>query len=233
MIVTHKLQEVIAYIAARERDAPRHNRRANAHERDERSMTSRAQWSAATSRSVAAHVDCAASPCVSVRICAPATAHARYTGMSFEVRAGEIVGIAGVEGNGQTTLADALSGSDPYEGSIGVDGTSGVIPQDRHREALVLRWSIVENAVLGRQNVAGVPARHRARSERRAPTRKDQLERSTCAPRRPTSPARYRAETSRRSSSAARCWAIAGVSFSHTSRRAASTSALSRSCSRG
>jgi simple sugar transport system ATP-binding protein len=82
---------------------------------------------------------------------------------SFAVRAGEIVGIAGVEGNGQTALADALGGVIAHAGTIELDGSelgrggprariaAGVrtIAQDRRREALVLPWSIVDNAVLG------------------------------------------------------------------------------------
>ncbi len=81
---------------------------------------------------------------------------------TFEVRAGEIVGIAGVEGNGQSALADAIVGAIPYAGTLELDGVPVVgnararigagirsVPQDRQREALVLAWSIVENAVLG------------------------------------------------------------------------------------
>ena len=85
---------------------------------------------------------------------------------SFAVDAGEIVGIAGVEGNGQAVLAAALAGVMPYEGAIVIDGrrysspqtpaqltAAGIamIPQDRGREALIADWSIAENAILGRQ----------------------------------------------------------------------------------
>jgi simple sugar transport system ATP-binding protein len=72
------------------------------------------------------------------------------------VSAGEIVGIAGVEGNGQTTLADAISGMIPHHGTIALADAGmrmGIVPQDRHREALVLGWSIVDNAILGRQRL--------------------------------------------------------------------------------
>ncbi len=84
---------------------------------------------------------------------------------TFEVRAGEIVGIAGVEGNGQSALADALAGVRPYTGVLEFDGAPlpatvtpaarlalglRVIPQDRRHEALVLGWSIAENCALGR-----------------------------------------------------------------------------------
>jgi len=84
---------------------------------------------------------------------------------TFDVEGGEIVGIAGVEGNGQSALADAIAGVIPYQGSIELAGATlpagdpagriarGIrtIPQDRRREALVLTWSIVENVALGDQ----------------------------------------------------------------------------------
>ena len=91
-------------------------------------------------------------------------AHALQTA-SFEVRGGEIVGVAGVEGNGQAALCDAIAGALPYEGTMTLAGTvltpgdskarlaAGIrtIPADRQREALVLAWDIVENATLGDQ----------------------------------------------------------------------------------
>ena len=85
---------------------------------------------------------------------------------SFAVRAGEIVGIAGIEGNGQSALADALAGVIDYSGRIALAQTElparvspaarlrlGMrsIPQDRHTEALVLEWSVADNAALGFQ----------------------------------------------------------------------------------
>jgi general nucleoside transport system ATP-binding protein len=90
---------------------------------------------------------------------------------TFEVRAGEIVGVAGVEGNGQSALADALAGVTGYTGTIELDGLplgAGVTPaarlaagvrvspQDRHNEALVLAWSIAENVALGRHQTAPI-----------------------------------------------------------------------------
>ena len=87
-------------------------------------------------------------------------------GVDLETASGEIVGIAGVEGNGQSALADALAGIVPCEGTIVLGGAElphaatprerfergiRMIPQDRHHEALVLEWSIAENAILGRQ----------------------------------------------------------------------------------
>jgi simple sugar transport system ATP-binding protein len=81
-------------------------------------------------------------------------------GVSLDVHAGEIVGIAGVDGNGQTELIDALTGlRRPESGRIVVDGRDvtnvsahhhydaglGHIPEDRQRRGLVLDFSIAEN----------------------------------------------------------------------------------------
>jgi general nucleoside transport system ATP-binding protein len=87
----------------------------------------------------------------------------KVRGMSFDVRAGEIVGIAGVDGNGQTELIEALTGLRTIEGgSIRVAGRElhvasaklmldlgvGHIPEDRQRRGLVLEFSIAENIAL-------------------------------------------------------------------------------------
>ena len=87
-------------------------------------------------------------------------------GVTFSIRPGEILGIAGVEGNGQTELIEALAGLRPIAGGLmrvnGHDVTSeslsarrdaGVshIPEDRHRRGLILDYSIAENLVLGLQ----------------------------------------------------------------------------------
>jgi general nucleoside transport system ATP-binding protein len=83
--------------------------------------------------------------------------------VSFEVRAGEIVAIAGVDGNGQTELIDALTGLMPAQtGRVEVAGRDvthasahrhfeaglGHIPEDRQRRGLVLDFSIGENIAL-------------------------------------------------------------------------------------
>jgi general nucleoside transport system ATP-binding protein len=90
----------------------------------------------------------------------------RLDGISFEVRAGEIVGIAGVEGNGQTELIEVLAGLIPgssVSGSIGFQGRDitrlnararkelGIahVPEDRHRRGLLLDFSLAENTILG------------------------------------------------------------------------------------
>jgi general nucleoside transport system ATP-binding protein len=88
----------------------------------------------------------------------------KVRGVSFQVRAGEIVGIAGVDGNGQTELIDAITGLMPVaSGRITVGGhpvehraTSremldfgvGHIPEDRQRRGLVLEFTIAENIAL-------------------------------------------------------------------------------------
>jgi simple sugar transport system ATP-binding protein len=91
-------------------------------------------------------------------------------GATFAVRAGEIVGIAGIEGNGQSALADALAGVVPFTGTLSLAGSAlgpddtpasriahgiRVIPQDRRHEALVLSWNVRDNAALGRQRTLG------------------------------------------------------------------------------
>ncbi len=85
--------------------------------------------------------------------------------VSFKVRAGEIVGIAGVQGNGQTELVEALSGLRRVSGgSVSLDShditdasprarhTSGMghIPEDRQRQGLITGMTIIENLVLTR-----------------------------------------------------------------------------------
>ena len=83
------------------------------------------------------------------------------------MRAGEILGVAGVEGNGQRELAETLFGlRTPASGTIELEGASitgrsvgdirnagvGYIPEDRHDQGLVLNMTLWENAVLGRQD---------------------------------------------------------------------------------
>jgi general nucleoside transport system ATP-binding protein len=87
----------------------------------------------------------------------------KVRGVSFDVRAGEIVGIAGVDGNGQTELIDALTGLRRIEsGTVNIGGKElsrasaraaldagiGHIPEDRQRRGLVLEFSIAENIAL-------------------------------------------------------------------------------------
>ena len=84
-------------------------------------------------------------------------------GVDLEVRGGEIVALAGVDGNGQQELVDAIAGlRDPESGSVVVGGTeiagrgvraatdAGIahIPEDRHRRGLVLPFTLAENLAL-------------------------------------------------------------------------------------
>lgn len=85
-------------------------------------------------------------------------------GVSFDVHAGEIVGIAGIEGNGQTELIEAIAGLTPIRsGNIELNGKNvknlsvrqrtelGIahIPEDRHKRGLLLNSDLEENAILG------------------------------------------------------------------------------------
>jgi ABC-type uncharacterized transport system ATPase subunit len=84
-------------------------------------------------------------------------------GVSFNVRSGEILGIAGVDGNGQTELIDALTGLRHSAGGHirvagndlsratarqALDAGMGHIPEDRHRRGLILDFNLAENLVL-------------------------------------------------------------------------------------
>ncbi len=83
--------------------------------------------------------------------------------ISFEVRAGEILGIAGVQGNGQTELAEAITGLRGVDaGTVSLLGETvpferprylvehgmGHVPEDRHKHGLVLPYSLADNMVL-------------------------------------------------------------------------------------
>ncbi len=84
-------------------------------------------------------------------------------GIEFQVRAGEVLGIAGVQGNGQTELVEALTGLRPFrQGQITFEGQtlkdisprkireigSAHVPEDRQRDGLVLPFSVADNLVL-------------------------------------------------------------------------------------
>jgi simple sugar transport system ATP-binding protein len=90
--------------------------------------------------------------------------------LSFEIRPGEILGIAGVEGNGQTELLEAIAGLRAMQSgrvqlashdlgarSVRERADLGLshIPEDRHRRGLILEYSIADNLVLGRQHHFG------------------------------------------------------------------------------
>jgi simple sugar transport system ATP-binding protein len=73
----------------------------------------------------------------------------RVRDASFQVNAGEIVGIAAVEGSGQRELLRALAGRlAPSAGTLALTGRAGFVPQDRQGDALVLEFSLAENVAL-------------------------------------------------------------------------------------
>ncbi|MCD6426093.1 MAG: ABC transporter ATP-binding protein [Anaerolineales bacterium] len=89
--------------------------------------------------------------------------HVAVNKVSFDVRGGEILGIAGVQGNGQTELVKAITGlSHPVEGKMNLAGQditranprtiteigSAHIPEDRQQDGLVLSATIADNMVL-------------------------------------------------------------------------------------
>ena len=84
-------------------------------------------------------------------------------GISFEVKAGEVLGVAGVQGNGQTELVEALTGlREPESGSVRINGQEATrasprqitemgvahIPEDRQQDGLVLNFPIKDNMIL-------------------------------------------------------------------------------------
>jgi simple sugar transport system ATP-binding protein len=88
-------------------------------------------------------------------------------GLSLEVRAGEILGLAGIDGNGQTELVEAIAGLRPVKsGRIFLRGKDvskesirtrnkigmGLVPEDRHKHGLALEFRVDENLILKNSN---------------------------------------------------------------------------------
>jgi simple sugar transport system ATP-binding protein len=169
VLITHKLDEVLAIA-----DRVSVMRRGKMVEEMERSASLRAEdiARAMVGRPVLVQVDKApAQPGDVVLEVAELSVKDRrglpaVRNVSFDVRAGEIVGVAGVEGNGQTELVEALLGLTPVEtGRIRVRGrdvtgasvyqhyAAGIahVPEDRHDRALVLEYSVRDNLILGQQ----------------------------------------------------------------------------------
>jgi general nucleoside transport system ATP-binding protein len=151
MIVTHKLQEVMAY--ATRVTVMRHGKIVG---RMETATTNADDIARAMVGgelpTVALRAQTKPAACLTIRELHGGSGASSIESLSLDVRGGEIVGIAGVEGNGQTTLADAVAGMIDYRGEIQRRGSIGVIPQDRHREGLVMGWTLVDNVLLGRQH---------------------------------------------------------------------------------
>jgi ABC-type uncharacterized transport system ATPase subunit len=124
-------------------------------------------------------------------------------GVTFEVAPGEILGIAGVEGNGQTELLEAIAGlREVRDGSVHVGtrnitelsvkarGDAGLshIPEDRHMRGLILDYSIAENLILGQQHHFSTGAR--IDQEHVADNAKRQIAKYDIRPPNPQAPAR-------------------------------------------
>ena len=97
------------------------------------------------------------------------TGQVLVNGISFEVKAGEVLAIAGVQGNGQTELTEALLGLQPrVTGSIALDGREltgksirsildagvGFVPEDRTEDGVVAEFTVAENLMLDRSDGA-------------------------------------------------------------------------------
>ena len=154
LIVTHKLQEVLQYT---------HTTSVMRHGKIVASMPTAQTSVDALAREmvggdlphIAQRSTTVVKPCFAVDGLSSGIDARAVRNLTFEVGAGEIVGIAGVEGNGQSALADAIAGVAPFSGRMHTgakDARIGVIPQDRQREALIMDWSIRDNVILGRQN---------------------------------------------------------------------------------
>ncbi|WP_406378742.1 sugar ABC transporter ATP-binding protein [Streptomyces sp. NBC_01618] len=113
-----------------------------------------------------------------VRLTVSRGGNARISGIDLTLRAGEIVGVAGLQGSGRTSLARALFGAEPFTtGTMTVDGTPlrptrprdavragiALVTEDRKAEGLALRQSVTDNALLVTR---AVPARGEAPADR-------------------------------------------------------------------
>jgi general nucleoside transport system ATP-binding protein len=163
IIITHKLEEVLAI--SDEVTVMRDGRVAGRRKTSETNTAELARLM--VGREVLLRVNKkAARPGAPVLVVRNLSMTSRLHGIAFEVRSGEIVGIAGVEGNGQTELMEALAGLVEHgrlAGQIEFEGGDitalsarrrkelGIahVPEDRHRRGLLLDSSVAENVILG------------------------------------------------------------------------------------
>ncbi len=169
LLITHKLREIMAVtdnVSVMRRGKMVGHRRTTETSREELAELM-------VGRAVSMEVDRVAAEAGAVAMAAQGITWcdeggvARLSDVSLDLRAGEILGLAGVSGNGQSELLDVLSGIAPVqEGRIVIGDRTvtaanpldpaemrrlGVshVPEDRHRRALVLPFEARENAVLG------------------------------------------------------------------------------------
>jgi len=168
VLITHKLDEVLA-LATRVTVMRRGERVA---EYEAQGLTAEQIVHAMVGRSVQQQVDKPPArlgePMLEVRELHVTSARGTpaLRGVGFEVRAGEILGLAGVEGNGQTELIEAIVGLRVVDrGTIAIAGkpitdepvfrryAAGLahVPEDRHDRALLLGDPVTDNAILGQQ----------------------------------------------------------------------------------
>jgi ribose transport system ATP-binding protein len=99
----------------------------------------------------------------SVALCIRSGSNPRLRGIDLEVRAGEIVGVAGLEGSGKGSLGRAIAGDEPFESGtmevggrvtllrsprMAIEAGIGRLSDDRKREGLLLQQSVRDNATL-------------------------------------------------------------------------------------
>ena len=84
-------------------------------------------------------------------------------GLNLKLYPGRIIGVAGIDGNGQSDLAEVVAGlQKPKSGEVKVDGTTiaykemknmgiGIIPEDRHKQGLILPLTVEQNLILRRR----------------------------------------------------------------------------------
>ncbi|MDB5043646.1 MAG: macrolide transporter ATP-binding protein [Candidatus Eremiobacteraeota bacterium] len=165
LVVTHKLAEVIAY--SQRVTVMRAGAVVARHLTGETNAAAIArEMVGGDVAALATRAETASKALLEVRGLSATSGTSALSGATFDVRAGEIVGIAGIEGNGQSALADALAGVVPFSGELRLAGVTlrpddspaarlargiRVIPQDRRHEALILDWNVRDNVVLGRQ----------------------------------------------------------------------------------
>ena len=134
----------------------------------------------------------------SLTVPGPGAAPPLVDGVAMDLRRGEILGIAGVAGNGQVELAEALTGARTARGSLTLDGVelvgrptsawldAGVVyvPEDRQRDGILPGAGITENLVLGSQRSrarAGLINWSTARGDARAAIREFQVKTPSAA----------------------------------------------------